>query len=517
MKPDQNPQQPSVTSPQTFLDAQSDTDDPQSSGSILPAELNSIFGRSGTRIFAGFISGEEYNADLAGRQGIAVYDQMRRSDSSVSASLRIITEPLMAADWDIEAASDDPNDVLAAEFVRYNLFECLKWRDFQREAFLCLPFGFSLFEKNYDWCEWRGTADGTGAGRYICLDTLASRKQDTIIAWQLKDGSPGVRQVPPNGGEREIPAWKNLIFTHQREGNNYEGISVLRTAYKHWYIKTNLEKVMAIAAERQGTGVPYFTPPTSATEDEKKKARIALQNMRTNEQAYLEIPQGWEFGFMDMKAGTVLDPTPQIQYHGRQILLNTLGQFLDMGSSGSSGSRATSQDHSKLQEQSLEAVAAMFEDTINENLIKQLVDANFNVSAYPKLTHSRISDDNVAQLSDAVNKLGSAGFLTPDADLENTLRELLYLPDLPDDVAENYSDRQQSASQSATPTQPAGMPGMGNAPAPADQPDAPDSLDAQAKEDDIAVKGSDLIKQTQNYRMQLIKRVEQMYDADQSA
>jgi len=61
------------------------------------------------------------------------------------------------------------------------------------------------------------------------------------------------------------------------------------------------------------------------------------------------------------------------------------------------------------------------------------------------------------------------------------------------------------------------MPGMGNAPAPADQPDAPDSLDAQAKEDDIAVKGSDLIKQTQNYRMQLIKRVEQMYDADQSA
>lgn len=437
-----------------YLGTQSDT--PEPSSGEQSTQMMQQFGAYGTQIFHGFITGEEYNPDLSGHNGLRTFDEMRRSDASVRASLDIITLPIMGADWDIEAASDDPQDQLVAEFVKHNLFELLPWRDFLREALLMLPFGFSVFEKVYKLQEWQGDADGKGAGQYWCVSKLASRKQDSVFGWELKDGSAGIRQIPNTGGEYEIPANKLVIFTHNREGANFEGISLLRPAYKHWFIKAQLEKIMAIAAERQGVGVPYLIAPANASEEDKKKARIALKNLRSNEQAYIEIPFGWEIGFMEMKGGANYDPMPQIQHHDRQILKNVLGQFMEMGShSGSGGTQSASGDQSRLLTQAVEAVASIIRDGLNNNMIKQLVDANFNVKMYPKIVHARLSNQNVTELASALQSLSS--FITSDAELEESLRETLHLPALPDDIKKDYANR----------------PGFGtNAPAPAVMPGA---------------------------------------------
>jgi phage gp29-like protein len=403
-------------------------------------QLAHQFGAYGTQIFSGFITGEEYNPDLAGHNGLRVFDEMRRSDASVRASLDIISLPIMGADWDIEPASDSPEDQLIAEFVKHNLMERIPWRDFLREALLMLPYGFSVFEKVYKLEQWTGDKDGKGAGMYWTIDKLASRKQDTIYAWQMKDGTAGVRQISPSGGEFEIPANKLIIFTHNREGANFEGISMLRPAYKHWFIKAQLEKILAIAAERQGVGIPYLIPPENASEADKVLARTAVKNMRANEQSYVEIPKGWEIGFVKMEGGSNFDPMPQIQYHDRQILKNVLGQFMEMGGhSGSGGTQGASTDQSRLLTQAIEAVAAVIRDGLNNNLIKQLVDANFSVAKYPTVMHDRLSDENVTELATALSSLKD--FITPDADLEDNLRETLHVPALPDDIKNDYANR----------------------------------------------------------------------------
>lgn len=437
----QKQEQAGGTSASSFLGNANTTPEPASGDPIERSQITTQFGAYGTRIFSGFISGEEYNQDLSGHNGITVYDEMRRSDATVSTSLEIINLPIMGAGWEVEAASDDPNDILIAEWVKANLFERIDWVGFVREALLMLPFGFSVFEKVYKQDEWKGNADGEGAGMYWMLDKLASRKQDSIFGWELKDGSAGVRQIDPAGGEHEIPAAKLLIFTNKREGSNFEGISILRSSYKHWYIKSQLEKIMAIAVERQGVGIPYVIPPANATEDDKKKVRIALKNLRANEQAYLEIPVGWEIGFMDMHANTNMDAQPQVAHHDRQILKNVFGQFLDIGAHGSSGTRNVSEDQGRLLEQAIEAVATTFTSVVASNLIKQLVDLNFNVDKYPKLTHDRISDNNVAEISDALQKLMAVNAITPDAELEEALREILHLPELPEDIKNDYANR----------------------------------------------------------------------------
>jgi len=45
-------------------------------------------------------------------------------------------------------------------------------------------------------------------------------------------------------------------FTNGKEGENWEGVSLLRPAYKPWFMKSTLEKIDAIAHERQSLGVP---------------------------------------------------------------------------------------------------------------------------------------------------------------------------------------------------------------------------------------------------------------------
>src|SRR5690606_22344010 len=65
---------------------------------------------------------DDYNPALRGTQGLEKFDQMRRSDSTAKAALLVRKTPLLAARWFVEAASEDPKDVEAAEFLRWNLF-----------------------------------------------------------------------------------------------------------------------------------------------------------------------------------------------------------------------------------------------------------------------------------------------------------------------------------------------------------------------------------------------------------
>jgi len=88
------------------------------------------------------------------------------------------------------------------------------------------------------------------------------------------------------------------------------------------------------------------------------------------------------------------------------------------------------------------------------------------------------------------------------------------MPKLPDDIAENYSSRQQSASVAATPTQ-IGAPGMGDMPtvdpkAPSGTPTAEEVDQADELYDGHA--DDKLLKSAERYRMKLIAAAEREYD-----
>src|SRR5579859_743139 len=110
-------------------------------------------GATGTAIFGGRITSEEYNPDLYWKDAITVYEQMSRADAQPMAITQLLELPIRRAVWDIEPFSDDPKDVEVASFIKSALFDDMqyetaagrvvhqKWDDTLRHILMMLRFG----------------------------------------------------------------------------------------------------------------------------------------------------------------------------------------------------------------------------------------------------------------------------------------------------------------------------------------------------------------------------------------
>ena len=392
---------------------------------IKPTTLRKEIGSSGTVIIGGIITDQDYNQDLIGEEGRKNVDKMRKGDATVRAAILAVKLPILAANWFIEPASESPEDAKIADFVTQNLMEemTITWQDFLRESLLYLDYGYYVWEAVYKDFIFEGQ-------RYIGLHKLSPRLPGSIIAWQTKEKQDGITQWTLATGEVSIPIRKLLILTNEKEGDNWEGTTIFRSAYKHWYIKDNLYKIDAIAHERQGLGIPFVKKPeTGATVKDQNKATELLKNLRANEKGYLEIPKGWDIGFMDMNARSTRDPNNSIKHHDRQIVKSVLAQFLELGGTGQ-GSFALSADQSDLFLLSLHAVASHVKDAVQKYVIERVVDLNFVVEKYPQLKYEKIGNVDLNQLSVALQRLTQTGLIIGDDELERHLRKVMSLPEM---------------------------------------------------------------------------------------
>jgi hypothetical protein len=446
----------------------------------LPAQATQEMGASGTYFFKGYITAEEYSIDLQGKYGLQVYDVMRKSDATIHAALQVCKQPILQAEWFIEAASSDPADIKIAEHANYEFFKRkFDMYNTMREGMSFLEMGFFVGEKIFN------TDDPVFNGQhYIGIDRIASRKQRSILKFEMDDGGEGISQILPsgrrgtspanNGGgvQTDIPRAKLLYVVNDQEGDNYFGVSMLRYAYKPWKIKDGLEIMNAVALENMALGVPYIKKGidgATVDEQELEAARDRLRQQRVNEEAFLEYPASIEVGWTDMKGNTTKDVIPTIEYQDRQILLSVLAQFLLLGANDASGSRAVSQDHSRLFVKALDSVAKQWQTSFQQDVLNQWVDLNYSKlpNGYPNLKHSTISDEDVTEVAAAVQMLMSAGALHADRDSENRLRRMLNMPELTEEDYKNYADDISSKQETAAAMPPAmqpQVPGGGNQP-----------------------------------------------------
>src|SRR5581483_11092266 len=110
--------------------------------------------------------------------------------------------------------------------------------------------GFCPFEQVWEAADYEGRT-------LLAPATLGLRLPRTILRFN-QDGEEleGLTQQTIERGTVELPASDLVYYRFGAEGDNWEGISLLRAAYKPWLIKEKLEKIDAIKQERQATGVP---------------------------------------------------------------------------------------------------------------------------------------------------------------------------------------------------------------------------------------------------------------------
>lgn len=431
-----------------------DTTSPQSNAPTLPAKAGKEIGQSGTLIFGGIITGEEYNHSLTGAELLRKVEIMRRSSSTVRSALLIVKLPILGANWYMKAPSAKDGTVTskdqeATDFINRELFKRnVDFFDFLRQATTCLDFGFSVFEKIYEATDYEGKPR-------IGISKLAFRKQNTIFKWEMNDGKPGVHQMVSTGktGNYDIPREKIIIFTHEREGDNYEGVSLLRYAYKDWDMLDKLTIINAIALEKMGVGVPIVRARPDETPSPKDiaDAKDTLANMRANEESFLSVPSTMEVEMLDQKANSTKEIIPTLNYHDRRISQSILAGFMELGGQSGSGAQSLSKDLTSLFMKSEEATAKVLQQTIMNDLIKQLCDLNFAQldNGYPELVFDSLSDDDPAVTATSLGTLAEKKLLTPDLDTEDHLRKKFKLPALSTEGRDRYKKREELGDKAA--------------------------------------------------------------------
>lgn len=404
---------------------------------MLKARKQALFtamGDTGIMMRNGILSDTEYNRDLSGSKGRDTWEEMRSSDPTVRLALMAVMLPLLSSNYYVKPKSDDPRAMAAAEIVKYSFFEAMDFYDMMRQQLTFLPFGHSLAEQEFQ----VGQVESRDA---IILSGLHFRRQQNIIKWATETGDPGVYYLRGDGKKVSIDDVKLTRWTFEQEGDNFYGKSLLRAAYKPWYLKQAMELVDGMAIEKQGLGVLKVQTPENPKPDDRDAAEDIARNQRANEEAYILEEKGFSFEFMDMKAGTLRDPNLSISRLKREILSSTMTQFLDIGSENSSGSYSASDNQLDLFFMAEESVAREFVGPLNKTAVANLCLLNgFSPEFWPTIQSERLSSDAINVFSEALNKLYTSGALTPDVESEQYIRRFLHLPEMSEEMIARYDE-----------------------------------------------------------------------------
>ena len=369
----------------------------------------------------------EYNPELRDLQGLRRYDEMRRSDSTVRGTLRLAKTPVLSARWFVEPASQSKKDKKIAEHIWWNLTSgmTISFGQVLKESLLMLDYGYYMFEKVF-------TNQNIHRPGMVCWQKIAPRHPMDVVewSWDSAGGPDSVEiyspvQIAPGTTTLDtatIPIDKLLVFSHDKEAGDLTGMSLLRSAYKPWYYKSQLEKIDAIQKERHGIGVPIITLPANFSEDDKRLADQVGRNLRTNERAHVVLPPGWVIEFAKLQ-GQLTDALKSIQYHNTEIAKNILATFME----DRAGVADANED---LFLKSCRDIANEVENVFNLYAIPQLVDYNFSrVKDYPKLQARRIGEvTDWRTLSFALRNVIGAGIVVPDDPLEELIRDEMDMP-----------------------------------------------------------------------------------------
>lgn len=407
-------------------------------------------GVTGLKRYGGYVF-EEFLKELSGFRGIKVYEEMEKNDPVVGAFLFATKMLIRNVKWTVNPVSNEKQDEDNAEFLR----ECMKdmshsWTSMISEILSFLPYGWSWHETVYkrrlgdhrDPSKRSAYKDGKIGWRKIPI-----RSQNSLLEWVFDDEG-GVQamkqQAPPDYKTRTIPIDKSLLFRTMSNKGDPEGRSVLRNAYRPWFLKRSIENIEAVGVERDLAGLPVAHVPPEilhANADGTEKAtRQAIEkvvkNIRRDEQEGLLFPLAYDesgnplFKLELLSTGgrRQFDTSKIVDRYDVRILITVIADFILLGHQ-KVGSFALSSDKTTLFATAIGAWLEEIAEVFNRFGIPRLFKLNGVTGPYPELAYSDIETVDLEVLSNFISKLSASGMeFFPDKTLENHLRKQASMP-----------------------------------------------------------------------------------------
>jgi len=393
---------------------------------------------------------DEVHRELQGTQADRKYREMLDNHGLIATTQRIIAAICQQCRWSIAPSiGGDPNAITAADFVRTQWQEmAVSWGQVLAEMLSAAMLGWSWHEVVYK-------RIGSGLlgweGFYFC-------RQDTRLSWIWDDDGRHVvalEQLTNAGQHAVISAAKSLHYIADPTMGSPEGRAILRSLYIYYRNLMDTLTDLQIGLRHDATGmldlqVPIDTFTAAAGGDTVAVATVdsvkkSVATMQRGERSGIVRPStydadgnrtGWDIGMLSGAQRPRVDGLALANMYEQRIASALLTQFLLLGQSAS-GSFALSADQTELLGIVLTGWCTDIADCFNQQAIKPLCELNGIDAKYmPKLTHGPIDSPNLSALASLLGTAVKEGILTPDAALEEYVRDSAGLPKLPTPKAE---------------------------------------------------------------------------------
>ena len=426
----------------------------------------SVKGISGTQLSGGNITGKENNPQLTGLNWVTEAEEMMRTDPIVRRSWHMLRQTLLSASWRWEPGVE--NDEVAEELARY-ANECwgldgfsgqmsISWEEQLAYLLEFIPLGYRYAEEVY-----KVGPDSEGRIR-VWLSHYADREPSAHSQWLSRDNQrlDGVLQNTVGVGKQPqpIPANKLLLLTLNKTGSNFEGVGMLRPVWWWWRTKQRVANLMCVGLDRWAVPSPKVVVDRAQAESLGlsdgdidamiNDAEAQAQAFISAEQSYLVENAAVKFDTYAANPNLYVDgPINIITKCDSQIASAFLAQFADLGNT-ETGARSVGEIHLSIFRRAainlcdLVASQASGVGRSGGGTIGRLIRWNYGCidpSKLPKLTHTGLDTDDLADSLGMLPGLVQSGLLTPDDDLERAIRERLGAGDLPEDAQRSAISR----------------------------------------------------------------------------
>ena len=426
-------------------------------------------GGTGLKHSAGSIDEEQIINDLKWPRCIKVYQEME-TDPLIAGALFAIRQFIRSSKWNVEEYQGTDKPASAGEDAKF-VESCLNdldkpWSEVLTDILSFLTYGFSIHEIVYKKRQGR-SQDERYNSKYkdgkIGWRGFPIRSQDTIEDWKItpRGGLEAVRQWDAyNGIDVWIPKHRFLLFRTTAYKDNPRGLSILRSAYRGYYFRKNIETFEGIGIERDLSGVPVLRVPSDILSEDADNNQRAIRSylermgasLKRNEQAFIMLPSEvygetgngdkiYDFELVSSSGARQVDTNGAIERWDRRILQSICSDVLLVGGA-SVGSYSLASTKAGMFQTAIISYLDTIKDQMNEKAIPMLMEANGkDGSRCPKLVHNGIEKANLKEMAEFVKFTTEAGALTPDAGIESELRDMAGFPQYNDVSHEGLMDR----------------------------------------------------------------------------
>lgn len=360
--------------------------------------------------------------DIIRRKGGYQEYKTMRHDDAVKAALYFKKILVYGREYDLDPASDNAKDEEVADFVTWALKRA-KFKRIIKEMLTALDFGFSVGEIIWEVAKYKGKPVFT-------IKEVKFRDPETMTIWCDKHGTvEKFIQYDGNFGAKEvdIPKAKVLHYAYQGELGNMYGISDLRSVYKNWWAKKFLVNFWNVYLERLGAPTLLMKYPKGANSTLQDTLKTILKDL--GNRAEILVPDGVAVDVLESTRAGQATYLEALTYHDSAIAKGILmPALLGFGEKQTRGADSQARLQLRTLFKVTDEIAQECSEIFFDQVIKPLVDFNFDVEEYPELQWQSYGEYEATEIADVIRLLHNAGIIDPDQEDVNYVRSIVGLP-----------------------------------------------------------------------------------------